>query len=136
MLQARAEVLHKVARGSPSLIDLDRKGATFQTEWWVSVRRTLTAGCAVSARVQGFSYAGMIRRMYMVNFSLCRLGDDQKGGEYGASPQGCMFPLLGEPFETRRVRVDRSGIPGAGEGLWALDAFEEGDAVCFYSGIR
>lgn len=46
------------------------------------------------------------------------------------------FPHLRDPMEHRRVFVDHSGIPYAGEGLFAKERIEEGSLIALFNGIR
>ena len=45
-------------------------------------------------------------------------------------------PLLTDPWEWGRVEARPSGLPGAGEGLFARRRLERGDLVALYNGTR
>ena len=45
-------------------------------------------------------------------------------------------PLVPEPYETITVEVKPSGIPNAGQGLFALRTIKEHELVSFYNGLR
>ncbi|ORX92275.1 SET domain-containing protein [Basidiobolus meristosporus CBS 931.73] len=45
-------------------------------------------------------------------------------------------PLLPDPYETSRVYVKPSLIPGSGEGLFAKRGLRKGEVASFYNGIR
>lgn len=45
-------------------------------------------------------------------------------------------PLLPEPYDSETVLVKPSGIPFAGEGLYARRFISEGELVCLFSGVR
>ena len=47
-----------------------------------------------------------------------------------------LSPLLRDPYEHFRVYVDQSGIPYAGEGLYAKQELEDGSLVALFNGVR
>ena len=58
--------------------------------------------------------------------------------EHDESTCNCIsrFPLVPDLYEQERVYVAMSGIPSAGEGLFARVNLPEGEVVSFYNGVR
>lgn len=48
----------------------------------------------------------------------------------------CLHPLLADPYESERVCVRPSSIPGAEEGLFTTRPLVAGEVAAFYNGVR
>ena len=68
-----------------------------------------------------------------------------KDGEFATGTVGRMhyeaqgdfpgrFPLQADPYECKYVYVEKSTVPGAGEGLFALRNLKCGALICYYNG--